>query len=358
MLLLNPKTIIRNIKAIRASLPPQTRFCAVVKSNAYGLGDVLIAKIISPYVDMFAVSRIAEAVRLRNSGNDKPILLFGVCDDLQTAIRNDLTITVGSVPEMQSAIDAAAGAKLSIHIKVNTGMNRFGITNPWHLRTIIKMAHANKNVVVGGLYTHLSHETTTAENIEIIDRQLKRFTPFRAMFTRAFPAGIVHAACSGAATYPPAVFDMIRIGKAIYGAHNDTKIKTKTAVYLTGKVVNVRQIQKNENVGYGWKIGGGFVAKDNMTVGIVNIGYVDGMLLLFARPDYVLVGNTKCPIIGAVCMDNFMIDVSAAENPLGKTVTVIGKQNGVRLIDHINHTGQSGAKILTSLRTNLSSIST
>jgi len=210
---INLKTVRRNIKAMRAKLNPGVRFCAVLKANAYSLGDVTIARAIHDDVDWFAVAKLCEGVALREAAHvKKPILLFGVCDDIKTAIKHKITVSVNSLEEMQRVCDIARETgKIHVHIKVNTGLNRFGITTPWQLRTMLTLANQSPEVIVGGLYTHMSHET---DNISEVDRQLKRFVPFRAIMRRYNPCAIIHAACTGAAEYQCAQFDMVRIGKA------------------------------------------------------------------------------------------------------------------------------------------------
>jgi len=341
MITINGKTIIKNIKTLRSKLPPNCKVCAVIKTNAYSLGDVKVAHIAKDYVDMFAISRVFEGVRLRSNGILRPILVLGVCDDIEKSIENKLIITVGGVEEMRNLCKVSKGRAVDIHIKVNTGMSRFGIANLWHLKTIFSIAEKFPNVKICGIYSHFSHEANDPQGREKCDRQLKVFAPFRAMFKRHYPCGVVHCACSGTALYPPAQFDMVRVGKALYGGFAGFK----TALCIRAKVILVRQINKNAGVGYG----GVFTANESVQVGVVNAGYADAMFLLFAPISHVYVGKILCPILGAVCMDNFMVDVSAVEKPMGKTVTIVGDKNGVRLTDIIRKTGQSGARILTSL---------
>jgi alanine racemase len=338
----NIKTVLQNIKTVRSHLEKRTKVCAVVKANAYGLGDVHISKGIQNNVDFFAVARLYEALRLRAVGISKPILLFGLCEDYKTAIENNITVTIPSVHEMHRAVKASQDfGKLCVHIKVNTGMNRFGITSPWHLRSILSIAEKSKFIEIGGLYTHFSHECTSPEGTAQVDRQLNRFAPYRAIIRRTFPRAIIHAACSGAAHYRPAQFDMVRIGKAMYGGFTGYK----TAVTITAKIVATQNLLKGQSVGYGAK----FTAKENMTIGIVACGYAVAGFLLLRGVDSVYLNKKECKILGSVCMDNMAIDISGIKEPLSKTVTIIGESQNCKITDLIDKIKISGATILTTL---------
>jgi len=341
----NLKTVLQNIRTARSRLEKKTKVCAVVKTNAYGMGDVRISKAVENHVDFFAVARLYEAVRLRDAGISKPILLFGVCDDYATAVERNITVTITSVKEMSTAVKACKGiGKLCVHIKVNTGMNRFGITSPWHLRSVLAIAGKSKFIDVGGLYTHFSHECTSPAGQAEVDKQLKRFAPYRAIIKRTCPRAIIHAACSGAAHYVPAQFDMVRIGKAMYGGFTGYK----TAVNISAKIVATQNLLKGQSVGYGAK----FTASENMTIGILACGYAVSGFLLLGGVNSVFVGKKECKILGAVCMDNMAIDVSAIKEPVGKSVTLVGDVANCRITDYIDKIKISGATFLTTLTVN------
>jgi alanine racemase len=322
-------------------MPKSTRFCAVVKANAYGMGDIKVSHAIADHVYMFAVARIAEAVRLRESGITKPILLFGICEDYKTAIAHNITVTCGSMKEMYAVAGASALGKLNVHIKVNTGMNRFGICTPWHLRNMLAYSQKFKNLNICGLYTHFSHEYTSQAGQVEVDKQLKRFAPYRAIMRRTCPHALVHAACSGTAHYRLAQFDMVRIGKAMYGGFEGYK----TAVTIAAKIIAVQHLTKGQHVGYGGK----FTATENMTAGIVSCGYAVAGFLLLGNKYEIYVDKKPCKILGAVCMDTMAIDISDIQNPQGKMAIISGDSAGSRITDFINQNGTSGATYLCTL---------
>ena len=269
---INFKAITRNIKSIRAKTPC-ILLCAVVKPE--------IAKVIHPHVDFFATMRIQEAVQLR-SVVTKPILLLAPCEDFQTAIAHDITLSVGSMHEMHAIAKASAHGKINVHIEVNTGLNRFGINTLWQLRTIFGIA-SRHDIQITGLYTQISSSKQT-------ELQLRRFAPFRAMIKRFHPRAIIHA--------DTAHFDMVRVGRALL--ENSTTIRAK--------VIAVQNIKTSDNVGYNET----FTATKPMVVGIVNCGYSQGEILI---------GKTKCQMLSH-CENTIFIDVTDIKNPLGKSVTI------------------------------------
>lgn len=335
------KTIKGNIKRLKRQLLPNVKICAVVKADAYSLGDVRISRFLQPHVYSFAVSSICEAIRLRKGGITKPILMFGVCEDFESAVKHNLTISINHPREFKNLSKALAkmpDATVGVHIKINTGMNRYGLSSIWQLRNILADASANPQINIEGLYTHFAFET---DNIREIDAQLKRFTPFRAMFARKCPHGIVHAACSGSAHYLPAQFDMVRIGKSFYGGFDGYK----TAIEISSKIIGVQNAAPRQKIGYG----GTATATQATVVGIVPCGYADCAHINLSSSATVLVGDTPCRILGRICMDCFLVDVSQVSKPLGKKVIIIGAYKGQSIMEIARATNTVACNLITSL---------
>ena len=341
---INLRTIRLNIKTLKKHLGKNVKICAVVKANAYSLGDTKIATAINNHIDCFAVAHLDEARRLRNAGITKDILLFGVCLDYKTAVDLGLTISVNSVKEITD-LSSKASKPVKVHIKVNAGMNRHGVSTLWQLRKIVDIAKSNTKIKIEGLYTHLAHEE---DNIAGIDAQLKTFNPFRILFKRHFPKGIIHAACAGSAHYPAAQFDMVRVGKSFYGGYDGYK----TAITINAKVVSVQNIARGETVGYG----GTFTAISQMKVAAVSCGYADVVHFNFSNRASVQISNVPCKILGKVCMDSFMIDVSHIDKPLGKTVTIIAPRKGLTIMDQAKVTNTVTCNLLCSLNFSRASV--
>jgi len=335
------KTIHWNIRRLKKQLLPNVRFCAVVKANAYSLGAVTIARGIESEVDSFAVAHIKEAVSLREGGIKAPILLFGVCTDFKTAIQKNIGVSIHSTGEIKALCKALQGfplAKVKIHIKVNTGMNRYGISNVWQLKAILAIAAKAHGIVVDGLYTHMAFETDRRGEI---DAQLKKFVPFRTVMRKHYPAATIHAACSGSAEYAPAQFDMVRIGKIMYGGFDGYR----TAIKVTSKIAAVQSAAAGARVGYG----GVFTCTAPTVCGVVPCGYADLAHFNFGAAHSVIVDGMPCRILGRVCMDSFIIDVTHIKSPLGKTVTVIADQAGLRIMDISRRTNTIACDLLCGL---------
>jgi len=334
------KVILENIRTLRKKLRKNVKIQAVLKADGYSLGDVTIAKIVRKHVDSFAIAAISEAERLRDAGITEPILLLGVCQDYSRAIELGLCISINSVNEMRQLISVVKGQqnKVAVQIKVNTGLNRFGISNLWELREILDFASSCKNVTVQGLYTHMAHEE---DNIPGIDEQLRRFAPFRGLFKRLVPNGIVHAACSGSAEYLPCQFDMVRIGKIFYGGYPGYK----TAVELKAKIVSVQKVAKGETIGYR----GTFRASKSMIIGAIACGYADVASCAFSSGAVVYVDGVACRVLGRVCMDAFMVDVSEVKNPLGKMATIVSNKKGTTIMELCESTGMITCDFLCGL---------
>ncbi len=322
----NLHTITKNVATIKKHLRSGTKFCAVIKANAYGLGLVRIGKLLAPLVDYFAVATVAEGVTLRQNGINQRILVFGVCDDIPTAIKYDLSITIENLTQARMIIKNKLHPR--IHLAINTGMNRFGFSSIHELREALQIFSHEQ---IEGIYTHLAYESNHITNIK---SALSQFHKFTQVCHKYFPDVLVHAGCSGVIDYPAAHFDMVRIGKALYGGIKETQ----TALTVTSQIVAVKKIKPGATVGYN----GTFVATSPSVVGIVRGGYANGIPTQFSNRVKVLVGKQACPIIGCVCMDYFFIDVSKVTNPLSQTVTIIAPQKGQTLLDIANQ-----AKMIT-----------
>ena len=336
----NFKAIQSNIKKLRKTLSPGVRICAVVKANAYSLGDVIVANEVQANVDFFAVATIAEAVRLRSGNITKPIILFGVCEDVKTATANNIIISVNSVSEIKalSKYLENSNKKCKIHIKVNTGMNRYGITSIWQLRSIISVVRANPSIKIDGLYTQFAF---AIDDINEIEKQIKRFAPFRSIVRSHSRTAIIHAACSNNSGYVAAQFDMVRIGKLMYGGYDGYR----TAIKVTSKITAVQRLRSGAKVGYNATEG---VIRPT-TVAIVPCGYADLVHYRYSNTHKVLVGSQYCKILGRVCMDTIIIDVTGVKNPIGKTVTIIGERKGLTIMEIARNTHTIACSILCSL---------
>ncbi len=333
----NLRTILKNVTTIKKFLCKGTKFCAVVKDNAYGFGLIRISQLLAPYVDCFAVGSIAEGITLRKAGIKQDILILGICTDILNTIKYNLIITIENTEQAITLKRHKLHPR--IHLAVNTGMNRFGFSSIHDFReTICLLAHEQ----VEGIYTHLAYES---DHQAAIKTALERFNKFVQICRKHFPNIIVHAGCSGVVNYPAAHFDMVRIGKALYGG----VCETQTAFNITSKIVSIKKINAGTTVGYN----GTYTTEKATVIGIVRGGYVNGIPTQFANKVKVLVGKQLCPIIGRICMDYFFIDVSQVTNPLTQTVTIVSTHPGQTLMDLSSQSQMITCDLLHQLTTSL-----
>jgi alanine racemase len=336
---INLHTVTQNLLKIKKNLPQNTKICAVVKANAYGFGDILIAKHIINEVDCFGVASVAEAQRLRAANIKKDILVFGVCGDVDAAVKSDLIITINSLNELQNAINK----KVRFHIAVETGMNRFGVKKYGEFQKMIEILATNNSNLAEGLYTHFAFEVN---NIARVKKQAEKFNKFIRLFKKHFPFGTIHGASSGTINYPPAAYDMARVGKALYGGIDGTD----TAITVESKIIAVKRLKAGESVSYN----GEWSAKGSTTIGIVAGGYADGINMRFSGHSFALIDGNFCQIVGRVCMDCFAVVLPRGkdygESAIGKTVSVISNRNGQTLMDIYKKTNIIVCDILCGIK--------
>jgi alanine racemase len=334
---INLRTIQQNLFEIKRTLPEQTKICAVIKANAYGFGDIKMAELLEKAVDCFGVATVMEGKRLRTAGITKDILVFGVCDDILTAIENNLIITVNSIDEIRNIIETKK--EIRIHIAVDTGMNRFGIKDFADFKSVILLLKANKKIAPEGIYTHFAFEDNCPRQIDI---QIKVFQKFIAVFKRHFPSAIVHGASSGTVRHSTAIFDMVRIGKALYGGIDGME----TAITVKSKIIAVKRLREGEQISYN----GEWTADKPTAVGIVSGGYADGIDMRFTGHSFVMVKNKMCKIVGRICMDCFAIILPNDKITTGETVSIISNRNGQTLMDIYRETGIIVCNILCGIK--------
>jgi alanine racemase len=321
-----------NIKALRGELQPGTKFMAVVKANAYGHGAVEISKVsLDCGADYLGVALIEEGQLLRERGINAPILVFGGMFDgyAPVLIQHNLVATVSSIRSLKSIQDEAksVGKIHPIHIKVDTGMNRIGIKNETQLRELLQFAQGCKNILVEGLYTHFAVSEKPDESFTLLQGEL-----FKRMAIIAKGMGfspILHASNSGGiVNYLEFQFDMVRAGISMYGyrpgGYPIGHPKLQPVLSWKSAVNCVKDIQPGETISYGRT----FTAKKPMKVATIPIGYGDGYKRCLSNKGAVLIHGKRAPIIGIICMDLSMCDVTEIPDVnAGDEVVLLGKQN-------------------------------
>lgn len=312
------ENIVHNMKAIRAALPAGTRFLGVVKADAYGHGAVAVSRALEAHgADYLAVSCLDEALELRDGGVGLPILILGhtPVEYLSTLLARDLTQTVSNLAKAREydAAAAALGGRLRIHIKLDTGMSRLGFLCAGdHFAQGVEnvaAACACPHLLPEGVYTHFAMSDEPGEAARACT--LEQLRLFRAMLSALEERGLTfplrHCANSGAVlNYPDTAFDMVRPGLLLYGYGDGGRLGLRPGMRLVSRVATIKHYDPGVAVSYG-----GLYTTDRPTrMGVIPVGYADGLLRCLSNRCAFAVGGGLAPQRGRICMDMCMIDLT------------------------------------------------
>ena len=303
-----------NIRAIRRRVGDGVRIMPAVKANGYGHGAVRVSQAcLDAGADVLCVACVEEGSELRAAGIDAPLLILGcaVPDAAEDAVRLDMTTAVCEM-NLARALSRAAvnqGKRALVHIKIDTGMGRIGI-RPEDAVEFARAVGALSGISVDGLFTHFpsSDEADKA----FTHRQIDRFTSTVASVRAAgVEVPIAHASNSGGIlAFPEADFDAVRPGIMIYGCYPSDEVERSIAIReaLTFKtrIVFVKEVEPGATVSYGRT----FVASRPSVIATLPVGYADGYSRLLSNEGEAAVRGTRVPIVGRVCMDQILIDVT------------------------------------------------
>lgn len=315
----------RNAEGFRRFLHG-SELIAVVKANAYGHGAVAVARALEEIADRFAVATPDEAQELRQSGIVKPILLLYpvLPETVNLALEAGAELTVASHDDARIAAEAAQrlGKRARVHLKANTGMNRYGVpfsefTGVW------EMCKADPRLEIIGLWTHFASadeptDTFTIEQYALFSTLLRELDTTNLL---------IHAANSGAAlNFPKMRLGAARIGISLYGAYpgpaTERSVHLAPALTWKSRVASVQTLQEEESVSYNRL----FTAAHDMRVATVTVGYADGYPRLASNRGEVLIRGKRARILGRICMDAMVCDVSdIPDAAYDDTATLIGK---------------------------------
>jgi alanine racemase len=333
---------------------------AVVKANAYGHGLVPVARHLQAQgAEQLGVAFLEEGVALRRAGITLPILVMGGIFGPQAAelIREDLEITVSSIAKLRQ-VEAAAeslGRKATIHLKVDTGMERIGV-HSYHAGPFIEAAVASRWCTVKGVYSHLA--CSDEPDSPMTARQLERFLEACAHFDRlGAPMPIRHLANSGGLlNFPETRLDLVRPGIALYGVLPDpdsrTALDLRPVMSLVSQVVYFKVVPAGQPVSYGAT----WAPKVDTRMVTIPIGYGDGFPRALSSRGEVLVRGHRLPIAGRICMDQFMADLGPDGTGYNEDeVVLIGRQGGqaIRCEDVALSAGTIPYEILVGLNTRI-----
>lgn len=325
-----------NVNQIKSKLSNNTKLCSVVKANAYGHGvEEVAAELVKQGVDYFAVAFIDEAVKLRLCGFNQPILILGITpkDTAEKVVEYNITAAVYDV-ETAKVISAEAQKQnkiAKVHIKIDTGMGRIGfVCDEQSINEILEISKL-PNIEIEGVFTHFACSDAVDDEMT-----LKQFDKFMYVTGELEKNGLVipiKHCCNSAAIikFPHMHLDMVRAGIILYGMYPsdiDYDIDLKPIMTFKSTVINVKTMQPGETVSYGatYKV-------DKPTkVATVAVGYADGYSRLLSNKGRVLVNGCFANILGRICMDQCMIDVTNVHNiSIGDEVILFGADENENL---------------------------
>ena len=320
-----------NFKYLKSKLQPQTKFLAVVKAFAYGSDSVEIAKHLQKLdVDYFAVAYAKEGVTLRDAGITKPILVLHPQPiNFKTIIEKCLEPSIYSPKILNEFINVAeeqAQTNYPVHIKFNTGLNRLGF---WEndVDLIVSKLKATKSIIAKSVFSHLAASEDENE-IDFTHQQIETFkTIAKELENKIGYSPWLHLCnTSGVLNYPEAHFDMVRCGIGLYGFGNSAKEDEtlKPIANLKSVISQIHQIEEGETVGYNRS----FKSQGLEKTATIPIGHADGISRIYGNGNgYVIINGNKAPIIGNVCMDMIMVNITDINCKEGDEVIVFDSRN-------------------------------
>lgn len=303
-----------NIEKMKSMVKPDMKVLAVVKADAYGHGAVGVSQRIRDIVDYFGVATIDEAVELRNAGITEPILIIGYTDsdDFEKLVEHNITQAVYDVKECEklSSVAVSAGTKIKVHLKVDSGMGRIGfLANESGVEEALKLK-CMEGLDIEGIFTHYA-------KADELDKSYSRGQKEKFLnFIKGMEAGGVTFAIkhidnsAGTMEMDDDEFDMVRLGIVSYGLYPseevDKSVEIRPVMSLVSHVSHVKTVEAGTSISYG----GTYITDTTRRIATVTVGYADGYPRAQSNLGRVIVRGQYAPIVGRVCMDQMMIDVT------------------------------------------------
>ena len=336
---INLKSIQHNFEILKTNT--DSKICAVIKADAYGHGLVQVAKALTQ-ADCFGVARPCEAFELRDAGISNDILILGGYDNqsnLNELINKNIIISIHSKDELKFLIKAAKNydGRIRVHLKIDSGMHRLGIQNKKELIEILDSIALTQNIKSQGIYTHYS---TSDSDSDYLQEQYRTFCDITDIIN------IKKHSANSAAIFCDKKYhmDMVRAGIMLYGYIGNDNIKTKDgkvlsktlmpAMSITSDIVQIKTIDSGSFVGYDK----GYKSDKTVKIAIISSGYGDGYPRL-NNAGYVIINNKRCNILGKVCMDSTIVDITlAGKVTIKDKALILGENLGADVIARWNNT--------------------
>ncbi len=329
--------IIHNVEIMKEKLNKDTEIIAVIKTDGYGHGAVPVAKTVDNLCYGFAIASYWEGHNLRRHGITKPIFILGYIpsEDYENAISEDMIPPVFTMKAAEDISNCAKKLDKTAHISiaVDTGMGRIGYSvSEQSIKEIVEISKL-PNIKIESIFTHFAKADYADKTCAY--EQLKRFNEFTDKLKKAgVVAKFYHCANSAAMMeMPESSMNLSRIGISMYGLYpseemDKENLKLTPAMSIYSHIVYVKDIEPGTGVSYGHT----FVADKPMTIATIPLGYGDGYPRNLSNKGHVLINGKKANILGRVCMDQFMVDVTGIEAKEGDLVTIVGKDGDEEIL--------------------------
>ena len=327
---INIENLANNAKEIRKNVPNNTKLLAVVKADSYGHGSVMLAPtLLASGFDMLGVASIDEGVDLRNAKINCDILVLGAVPvwAVESAVNADLSVAIFSKEHLSACKNAfeRTGIKPKVHIKLDTGMNRIGVSAEEAV-DFIKNAQAADYINLQGIFTHFAN----AENREKTQLQIDKWNKIISQIdTKDLLLHIQNTV--GTMCYEVPTSNMRRVGIALYGLWTDMPDDNgfrpilKPVMSLKGRIVNIHTARTNEGVSYGHT----FIAKNDRTIATIPVGYADGVSRGLSNKICATLNGKQVPQVGNITMDQMMFDITGVDAQVGDVITLLDEKNTV-----------------------------
>ncbi|MGN8487766.1 alanine racemase [Helicobacter pylori] len=334
----NTASLRHNFNAVKNIVPKDACVMAVVKANAYGVGAIKASEIfLQEGANYLGVATLDEALELRSHFSQTPILILGYSPNANASmlIDNDLSVMVFSLEQAEvfSQMALKSQKRLKIHLKIDTGMHRLGLEPTFKSIETIKKIRALKGLEVEGIFTHLSNADanikTHAKN------QMKAFNAFleqllnqkiEFQYRHAYNSAGILSLCNGNENR---FLNLYRPGIMLYGFYPSNEMKEssqtilKNVISLKARIVQIKRVKKGEFIGYGEH----FYTNEETLVGVLALGYADGLVRDLGNRIQVAINNQLAPLIGKVCMDQCFVKLNNIEAKEGDEVILFGDKS-------------------------------
>lgn len=322
-----------NLKELNKCINKDTLKCAIVKADAYGHGAVTIAELLSDKVDFFAVASADEAMELRRAGikNNILVLSYTHSDDYEELIQNDIRLTVYNKDRAKKISETAKqlGKTAIVHIAIDTGMTRIGFyPDDESLNDVCEISKL-ENIKTEGIFSHYACADMTDKSISDNQTQL-----FKNFINRCADSGVtfsIHHLCNSAGISEfKEHFDMVRMGISLYGLYpsdeiDQTIINLQPALTFKSHIISIKDVDKDVGISYGHT----YKTSEKRCIATVSAGYADGYPRALSGCGRVIVNGKYAPIVGRVCMDMFMIDVTDIDCKETDEVILFGSDGNI-----------------------------